>query len=402
MNILILVDDYRPSTKAAAQLMRDLALEIRRRGHAVAVAVPSATVPFPCAIAEEEGVEVLRVRTGRIKGAPLLVRGWNELRLSSVMWRGGRAYFRSKRFDLVVFYSPTIFFGGLVRRLKRLYDCPAFLVLRDLFPQWALDAGVLRKGPAYWYFKLKERLQYEAADRINVQSPANLRYFESCGLVDRSRLEVLYNWVTPSIARPAPVPDFRARYGMGGRVVFLYGGNIGVAQDMDNLVRLAEGLRQEPAAAVLLVGEGSEAGRIRAFIRDRGLTNIQIEDAVPQEQYLSLVSQFDVGLLSLNRKLTTHNYPGKLLSYLDCELPILASVNPGNDLIDLLKESGAGFVTVNGDDGTFLDNALRLARDANLRREMGRKGRALLESHFSVRKAADQILRHARRETIPE
>lgn len=385
MRILLLVDCVLPSTRSSAKLVHDLAVELHRQGHDPVVAAPDDALETDCDVREAGGVTTLRIRTGRIKGAGLVTRGWNEARLSAVMWKRGGAFFRSNPCDLVAWYSPSIFFGPLVRRLKRLWGCPGYLILRDIFPRWAVDAGVLRKGPVYLYFRSKEKLQYRTADVIGVQSPANLKYFEEPGAVRPPRLEVLYNWTDPAVPDPAPL-------GLDGKVVFFYGGNLGVAQDVDNLVRLAGRLADEPSAHLLLVGEGSEAVRLRGLIAEKGLRNIEVRDAVDQERYLSMVAAADVGLISLDRHLRTQNLPGKMLSYMQCSIPILASVNPGNDLREIVEKADAGLVSWNGEDDAFAANARLLAGDAERRRTMGRNARALLEETFTVERAARQIL----------
>lgn len=391
MRILILVDCYLPSTKSSAKLVHDLAVEFHRRGHEVCVAAPDDACTASSHVSDDGGITVLRVRTGRIKGASKAIRAFNEMRLSSVMWNHGRDFFLAHPCDLIVFYSPTIFFAGLVARLKRLWNCPAYLVLRDIFPQWAVDAGILREGLVSWFFRRRERAQYVAADVIGVQSPANLAYFEQPTLSNRHRLEVLYNW-TALEEENVPATGYRREWGLEDKVVFFYGGNLGVAQDMDNILRLARNLVAEPYVHILLVGDGSEAPRLKAEIAATGLPNISLRPAVGQREYLGLLSEFDVGLISLDRQLKTQNVPGKMLGYMYYSLPILASVNPGNDLKEILDTRAAGLVSFNGDDAQFAADALKLARDANLRRRLGANARALLETTFSSGQAAQQIL----------
>jgi glycosyltransferase involved in cell wall biosynthesis len=392
VRILLLVDCYLPSTKSSAKLVHDLAREFVDLGHQVSVVAPDEHAAERPEIRTETGIEVVRVRAGSIKGAGLWRRGWNESRLSSVLWDRNREFFASRTFDRVVFYSPTIFLGALVGRLKRLYRCPSYLILRDIFPQWALDAGVLRKGLVYAYFKHKEYQQYRIADVIGVQSTANLHYFRERGLDRRHRLEVLYNWMRIEHLQESPT-NYRARWGLQGKVILFYGGNIGVAQDCDNLVRLARSLQREaPEAHVLLVGEGSEVPRLRRVIADERLPNISIQDSLPQEEYLNLVGSVDIGLISLNRNLRTQNFPGKLLSYMHAGRPVLASINPGNDLKDVLETAGAGLVCLNGDDDALLERARKLLRDRESRESMGRASRKLLEDRFSATAAARQIL----------
>ena len=393
MRILLLVVYYLPSTMSSAKLFHDLAVEFHRLGHEPVVVAPDENIQADTEITCENGIKVLRVRTGKIKTASRLVRGFNEARLSNTIWRKGKRFFKENPCDLIIYYSPTIFFGTFVKRVKRFFSCPSYLILRDIFPQWALDTGVLRRGTIYSYFKFKERQNYDAADIIGVQSPANLRYFEEQGLDKQYQLEVLYNWASLHEGNIKPGAH-RERLGLQGKVVFFYGGNIGVAQDMDNIIRLAKNLRDEPSAYFLLVGDGSEVPRLKSAIASNGLTNITIHDSVGQQEYLSMLAEFDVGLISLDRELKTQNFPGKLLGYMYHSMPILASINPGNDLKTILEDGEAGLVCINGEDEMFTENAKTFLVNADLRRQSGRNARALLENTFSVSRAARQILSH--------
>lgn len=393
MRILLVVVYYLPSTMSSAKLIHDLAVEFHRQGHQPAVIAPDGSISSDCEVSIEDNVEVVRVRSGTIKSAPRALRAVNEARLSGVLWKKARKYLEDRKFDLIVYYSPTIFFGSFVNRARSRYNCRSYLILRDIFPKWALDAGVLKDGLVYRYFCRKEMEQYRAADVIGVQSPENLRYFRESDRLSPFRSEVLYNWTTLN-EENVPVSHYREKLGLEGKLVFFYGGNIGVAQDMDNILRLAESLRDDTGAFFLLVGEGSEAGRLRKAISDRGLANILILDAVGQEEYLAMLSEFDIGLISLDKKLKTHNFPGKMLGYMYHSMPILASINPENDLKDIIEQNRAGLVSVNGEDDILLSNAVRLLRDRQLRLEMGLNARMLLEDQFSVEGAARQILSH--------
>ena len=393
MRILILVVYYLPSAMSSAKLIHDLAIEFHRLGHEPIVVAPDENILADTELTREKGIKVFRVRTGKIKTASKVVRGFNEARLSEIIWKKGKRFYEKNPCDLIVYYSPTIFFGSLVKRLKKQFSCPSYLILRDIFPKWAVDAGVLKRGIAYKYFKLKERQNYEAADIIGIQSPANLRYFEENDLDKKYFLEVLFNWTTLAEKNIRP-GGHRERLGLQGKVVFIYGGNIGVAQDIDNIIRLAKNLRNETTAYILLVGDGSEVPRFKSVIASSGLNNIAIHDAVGQMEYLSLLSEFDIGLISLGRGLRTQNIPGKMLGYMYNSMPILASINPGNDLKTILEDKQAGLICINGDDDTLAANARRLLSDEHLRRQMGRNARALLENTFSVSRAARQILAH--------
>jgi glycosyltransferase involved in cell wall biosynthesis len=387
-----LVDCYFPTLKSAAKHVRDLGCEFRARGHEVIVVTPGESISGGFELSIEDDLTIARVKAGKLKGAWRPLRAFREARLSARIWKRGKHFFEKNPCDLIVFYSPTIFWGSLVRKLKELWGCPAYLVLRDIWPQFLVDIHVLRKGWGYQFFRKKELEQNESADVIGVQSPGDLRYFADEFPAARYRLEVLFNWATPNELN-VPSSNYRERLGLQDKVVFFYGGNFGVAQDLDNILRLAKNLENEPHVFFLLVGWGSEVDHLKTAIRERGMKNIRLLPAVPQAEYLAMVAEFDVGLISLDRRFRIQNIPGKLMAYLYHAKPVLASVNPGNDLAQILEESSAGYCCQNGDDQTLARHASLLASNENLRRRLGQNGRRLLEQTFAVAKAADQILR---------
>lgn len=393
MRISIIVDCYYPHSTASAKLVHDLGVELHKKGHEVTVITPCCLNTEDFELSVESELLVARIKTGKLKGVSRVSRAFREARLSAAIWQKGKKFFRNHPCDLIIFYSPSIFFGALVRKLKSVWKCPSYLILRDIFPQWTVDAGMLKKGLIYRFFRMKELEQYAAADIIGVQSPANLDYFSN-NLPNKSYdLEVLHNWT--ALEEPEFVSgNYREKLELQDKTVFFYGGNIGVAQDIDNIVRLANGLRHEPHIQFLLVGDGTEVPRLKALIEANELSNIRILPAVGQQEYLAMLSEFDIGLVSLDRKLQTQNFPGKILGYMYFSMPMLCSINPGNDLKVMLERSEAGLCSLNGDDETLCANALKLANDAALRQAIGNNARQLLEREFSVSVVARRILSH--------
>jgi glycosyltransferase involved in cell wall biosynthesis len=391
MHILIVVVYYLPHLESTAKLIHDLGVEFRRHGHEVTILTPSDAISSAFQVSIEDDLRIVRVKTGKIKGSTRLFRAIREARLSATMWRRAKHFLSAIRADLIIFYSPTIFFGALVRRLKVRWGCPAYLILRDIFPQWAVDAGILRKGIVWRYFRKREIEQYEVADLIGVESQANLGYFARNFPDRRFPLQVLYNW-TSLAHRDLPSTGYRERLGLKDKVIFLYGGNLGVVQDLDNILRLSTRLMPYRHVHFVLVGDGSESSRLKQIIAERDLFNIHILPAVPEHEYMSMLSEADVGLISLDRRLKTHNLPGKLLGYLYCGKPVLASINPGNDLFEILEKYQAGFCLINGDDDNLFGAALKLADDLEIRKSMGKNSREVLERLFLVEAAASQIL----------
>lgn len=397
MKILLIVDTYIPSPKSAAKHFYDLAVELAVLGHEPTVITCSDQVEDDCSITVEDQVRVIRVRTPEMKSPSRVLRALREIRLPFTVWRRAGSNLRSTRYDLIVFYSPTIFWGPLVYRLKKLYKAPVYLYLRDIFPKWAVDAGILKKGPIYYFFRAVERLQYRVADVIAVQAQGDLAHFERDESSKR-KLEVIYNW-GPSQEGELPVRNFRGQLDLQDKTVFFFGGTFGQAQNMDAILGLARGLRNDHSIRILLAGAGTETARLKATIENEGLTNMIIIPPLGQRDYLALVAEIDVGIVSLARELKTHNIPGKSLSYAYSCKPVLASVNPGTEFGDLVREFEAGFASEAGDSQTLLKNAVRLAADRELRIRMGSNNRKLYDTKFQVGPAIDSLMNVVKKKT---
>ncbi|MEY8213654.1 MAG: glycosyltransferase family 4 protein, partial [Colwellia sp.] len=297
------------------------------------------------------------------------------------------------KFDGVVYYSPSIFFGYLASKIKKACQCHAYLILRDMFPQWAIDEGLIKHGSLIEkYFRFFERLNYSSADCIGLMSPKNLRLFENIN-GSKYNTEVLYNWADKdALPCKSKVFGVREQFNLADKVIYFYGGNIGHAQDMGNLLRLAEAMKQIKNAHFIFLGQGDEVTLVKQTIEDKALLNCSFIPSVSQEEYKLLLNEIDVGLFSLSAKHTAHNFPGKLLGYMVHSLPILGSVNKGNDLIDIIQDANAGFIFNNGDDEGFYKSAKELAMNVELRENKGLNANQLLVAQFSVESAASQIL----------
>ena len=167
---------------------------------------------------------------------------------------------------------------------------------------------------------------------------------------------------------------------------------LAMQQDMMNIIRLAIAMLFEQNAHFVLVGAGDEVELVRNAIEQYDLNNITLLPPVPQDEFKKMLAEFDIGLFSLNRNHTTHNFPGKLLGYMVQEKPILGSINPDNDLQEVIENAEAGLITINGDDEGLLNNALKLLHDSDLRKTLGANAKQLLKDVFSVQEAANIIL----------
>jgi glycosyltransferase involved in cell wall biosynthesis len=396
LRIALLPDDYLPSsTLVHAKMFHELACQFMLLGHEVVVITPGCErQESRLCVDIHDGVEVWRFKAGTRRGVGKIKRAVNESLLSYSAWRAIKSKVNEKPFDICVNYSPTIFFGPLVKRLKKNHKTFVYLVLRDLFPQWVIDEGMIsEKSIIAKYFRYFEHLNYSASDKIGLMSGANVKYFSKIN-PHYKNIEILHNWanLTPLSFVDTPSINIRGMYNLQEKVIFFYGGNIGHAQDMGNLLRLAKNMQEFSKAHFLFVGQGDQFGYVKQSISRLRLTNVTLLPSVNQSQYKELLTQVDIGLFSLAKTHKAHNFPGKLLGYMVQSLPILGSVNKDNDVIDYIRNSNSGFVHINGEDDLFMEGAIKLLESNELRVEVGKNAYNLLCESFSVEQAAQQIL----------
>ena len=208
----------------------------------------------------------------------------------------------------------------------------------------------------------------------------------------KGKVELKYNWIDVSPYEKKIERDFRCEFGLGDKIVCLYAGNIGKYQELSFLFEIIKLNQDKKNVVFLIVGSGSESLGLREI--HGTLENVIFQEFISPEHYPDLVRQCDIGLINLNRNLTVHNIPGKLMGYWSAKLPVLASINHGNDLQDLIIDAKGGLCSITGDINLYNDNFNKLFNSKELRKEQGMSGYQYVQEHFSVDRARDKILKH--------
>jgi O26-antigen biosynthesis N-acetyl-L-fucosamine transferase len=386
-------------TRVHAKMIHELAREFQKNNHTPVIITPGRPNQSTALVIDfVDGVEYWRFKSGFTRGVGMLRRLINEFLLSFRAWYAVASLVKRNPFELCICYCPTIFFAPLSRKLKA-RGAYVYLIQRDMFPQWAVDRGLLhKKSPLLLFLRYYEKLNYKIADWIGVQSEKN-RIIFSDRFPHLRNVSVLMNW--SAMSPPADKhrsDDIRVRFNLVNKVVFFYGGNTGYAQDMTNIMRLARNLRGYVKGHILIVGQGDEYKLINDLVVEWKLDNVTILPSVSQSEFLNFLGAVDVGLFSLSKKHTAHNFPGKILGYMSASLPILGSINPGNDLLPLINEASAGYVYVNGEDTLLAEAALKLLESEKLRVNLGTRANSLLVEEFSVESAVMGIISKVNRE----
>lgn len=352
MRIAIIADSFPPLKNSAAVLVLSLAEALAEMGHELLVIVPTSDVKKSDINDDYVNFKVLRINCGEIKTHHKFMRGIIELSLFFTLPREfKKTPYAFSHWDAVIWYSPSIFLSGLVRHLKKRSKY-SYLILRDIMPDWLVDIGLIKKRSLYYLLKWFERYQYKLADVIGVQSLGNKHYIEKQRLPDLKKLEVLPNWM-PSISTKYDLltnkfsdVDLQKTI-LFNKKVFIYAGNLGEAQGVENFAELIFSMRDSGDVGFLIIGRGSKKDWLQDFIKINLIQNTLILDEVNLTTLSMYYRQCYAGLVFLNLGHQSHNIPGKFVSYLEASLPVVACVNSNNDLIQTIKQNKLGLVVDN-------------------------------------------------------
>jgi glycosyltransferase involved in cell wall biosynthesis len=346
MQLALIADTFVPARNSAAVQLYDLARALAAQGHVVHVLVPATALEgaqgWCCETSE--GVQVWRLRAPQTKDVGYVRRTLAEMSAPFAMgWQLFNSPLRHVRWDALVWYSPSIFLTPLVHLLQKRHGCKSYLIVRDIFPDWALDMGLIQPGWVFRAFKAIANYQFKVASVIGIQTEGNRSYFVGPLQSMGNKVAVLHNWLAERAVGPCRID--LSQTPLAGRVVLVYAGNMGVAQGMDVLLDLASEMAHDPRYGFAFVGRGQAYPRLVALAQERQLGNVWFHDEIDPDEIPGLYAQCHVGLLALDPRHKSHNIPGKFLSYMHAGMPVLASVNAGNDLVELIEQQGVGAVS---------------------------------------------------------
>lgn len=378
----------------------DLLREFLDRGDDVYVVCPSERREGKSTeLTIEDGVAVLRVKVGNITEVSLVEKTISTLLIEHQFVTAIRRFFGGIRFDLVIYPTPPVTFDRVVRYVKNRDGCRSYLLLKDIFPQNAVDLDLMKKGGLVWrYFRSRERRLYAQSDFIGCMSPANARYL----LAHNDNIAATKVEVCPNSIKPRPSehlrstgPSIRDLYGIPqDAMVLAYGGNLGKPQGIGFLLEVLDRSKDRQDVFFLIVGSGTDYCRIEQCLKTGRHRNARLLRTLPKDQYDELLTQCDVGLILLDRRFSIPNFPSRMLAYMEAALPILAATDSHTDIRSVVCESSLGLWVHHGDIDGFMAAIDRLYSDKALRCEMGARGRAYLEEHYTVAKSCEMIRAH--------
>ena len=375
-------------------LYPDLLRQFRDHGHHVYVVAPREhRYALPTEVINEKNTHILFVHTGNITKCGTIEKGFSTVLIERQFKNAIKKYFCKIKFDLVLYSTPPITLAGVVEYVKKRDEAATYLLLKDIFPQNAVDIGVMSKvgvkGLLYKYFRKREKKLYALSDYIGCMSQANVDYvLEHNPEISKDIVEVCPNSIEPVDMSVCAEErrTMRLKYGLPlDKVVFVYGGNLGKPQGIPFLIKCLQSQKNNKDVCFLIVGSGTEYGVIEEYIERDRPKNVKLMSRLPKEDYDAMVGSCDVGMIFLDHRFTIPNFPSRLLSYMQAKMPVLACTDPNTDIGKVITENGFGWWCESNDVGGFekmIDEACRTDRN-----EMGEKAWNYLKQEYTVEKA---------------
>jgi glycosyltransferase involved in cell wall biosynthesis len=390
MRILIVTNYYPPEIGGGAHLCYELAQSLKARGHQVTVLtgyprynvkdVPTRYRRGLWLNETLDGICVRRIRIPSLPRASKVARGVEHFIVG--LWLSGLTSL-ARRADVALVGSPPLPMPWLVCLVGRARRLPVVVNIQDLFPREAVELGMLTNPVLIRLFEGMERQVHRLAAAVTVHSPGNKEHVIQRG-GQPEHVHVVYNWVDTERIRPGERDNgFARQYGLVDRFVVSYAGTMGWAQDMQIIVASAARLRDYLDILFLMVGDGVEKEKAQARSIELGLSNILWLPMQPWSVYPEILAASDVSMINLHSNLQTPVVPSKLLSIMAAARPVVASLPHNSDARRILAEAGCGICVKAGDSQALAGAILNLYSGRALIGEMGRRGRAYAEAHFS-------------------
>lgn len=378
----------------------DLMRKFRDEGHYVYIVAPvERRYKQPTSLKEEDGISILQVKTLNIQKTNVIEKGLGILLLEEQFKRTINKFFKDISFDLILYSTPPITLNKVITFLKRKNPLSvSYLLLKDIFPQNAVDLGMFSQNSLFYkIFRKKEVQLYRNSDFIGCMSPANVDFvLRHNSFLNRNKVEIAPNSLELS-NNGAEVNrhEIREKYHLPvDKPIFIYGGNLGKPQGIDFLIQCLEQNKERTDCHFLIVGNGTEYSKLADWYACAYAKSISLLNGLPKNDYDKLVQSCDVGLIFLDHRFLIPNYPSRLLSYLEYKMPIIAATDLHTDIGRIAEENGYGYwcESVNPDNFTACVNLF--VGHSDRIKSMGEKGYQFLLNNYLIKHTYQAIIKH--------
>lgn len=311
----------------------------------------------------QDGVEVFRCNVSESYNKNFLGRLWGYF---SFVFSGTIAgLFKVKgKYDIILVTSPPLFVGITAYILSKFKRTPFVFEIRDLWPESAIDTGIITNKWiikfAYWF----EAFIYKKAKKINVLTPAFYTKLVETKKVSPNKIIEIPNAadfeISDELLNSFDVDAFRKDKGWENKFVITYVGAHGVANGLHQIIQTAEILK-ETNVLFVLVGDGMKKKELMAQVKSLTLDNVVFYDPVPKKEVLKFVLASDMGASVLMKNDTFKTvYSNKTFDYMSCKKPILMAIDGVSR--ELVEKAGAG-IFVEPENPIDFSNKIKLYLD---------------------------------------
>lgn len=397
MNVLFLTL-YKFYNLRTSDIYSDLMECFIQHGHQVYIVTPyERRIGKGTEYYDVDGAHFLAVRTLNIEKTNIIEKGLGTILIGWQYKQAIKKHLGNVKFDLVTYSTPPITLASVVKYVKERYGAKSYLQLKDIFPQNAVDIGMMSKtglkGFIYRYFRRKEKKLYEVSDYIGCMSPANVQYvLEHNPEVNSERVGVCPNSIALRPHSEVDKTAVRQKYGLPtDKPIFLYGGNLGKPQGIDYLIKCLRSVSSRTDCHFLIVGSGTEANKVDEYLAQEKPANIIKINFLPKEDYYKVVSSCDIGLIFLDYRFTIPNFPSRLLPYMEYKMPVICATDVNTDIKDVVLDNGFGFWCESKNIDGFEDCVNRMLSSDY--KKMGEKGYEFLKENYLVGNSYESIMK---------
>lgn len=381
----------------------DLMRKFRKEGHEIYIVTPrERRLGEKTRKYDSGGVHFLGVKTLNLQKTNAIEKGIGQVLVESQFKKAIKRYWGDVKFDLILYSTPPITFPKVIQYLKSANpSAKTYLLLKDIFPQNAVDLGMMTKtglkGVLYRYFRKKEKKLYALSDNIGCMSPANVRYVvEHNPEVKPEHVEVApnsYERLEQELLTDDKHRAIREKYSLPvDRPIFIYGGNLGKPQGIPFLIKCLNANASREDCHFVVVGNGTEYGKLETWYKIKQPKSVSVFQRLPKEDYDQLVRACDVGLIFLDYRFTIPNYPSRLLPYLMEKKPIIAATDPNCDTGSIAEQNCYGYWCPSNDVSAFTQCVDKmLASDLA---QMGENGYQFYLNNYTVDHTYNAIMKH--------
>jgi len=400
MKIMFLTNYYFPEVGASSYLYQELSQSLLSMGHHVTV-----VTGFPRYNVRHverkyrkkywlreniDGVEVLRMRTPGLPKYIPVARGLEYLFIGICLFIRAMS---ARRPDVVLVYSPPLFLGLSAMVLRILKRVPFVFNVHDLFPQTAIDLGMLKNPFLIRLFHNLEKYLYQKADWITVHSSGNRDWVVAHG-GNNVRSVVMPIWMDVNKLKPGPRNNiWRHRQGLDNKTVVLFAGTLGFNQDVEIILKAACRLRNHQDLEFVIIGDGAQKVEMMDKSRQMELVNIRWLDWQPRDEFHLVMHTADIALATLKEEVSTPVVPSKILSAMSAGCPVITCMPMEGDAPKLVMEANSGIALPPGDDAKLSEAILRLRNDRTKAEKLGANGRRYVEHYLDVSHWAEEYIK---------